>query len=492
LIRRSEQDTTRARQLRASQNGAASPGAPSVWGLAPEALHDRYWASFGVQVVRPGVPAEIVEGAELFLLLGTRLLTLFPLRPAVDKMNWLHPQLLCVRLSDQRPRGYRERAEYDEQGRFVRFAREYTGIDARLARVGITRSRAVAEQWQLCADEGSGWRHLRRYTSPKERWVISLGASTYDRHSDSEVAAYLHELAGHWRRPDLTIDRVREVHRGVWADEAASVDRAAVFCGNAWVGAGRQVEPGQGVVGPAILWDQPEAAPNVSAVRWDDLEPVVGVTGNRRGGPTAKPADGAARRVFDVFFALAALALTLPLYPLIMLAIYLESGRPFFFAHQRETIGGRPFPCIKFRSMRQGAEQMRKQLRDQNQADGPQFYIDDDPRVTRVGRFLRRYHLDELPQFLNVLAGHMSVVGPRPSPRNENQYCPGWRETRLSVKPGVTGLWQVSRTRENGNDFQEWIRFDLQYVEQQSLKLDLWIICKTVGLILRGKASHGH
>ena len=116
--------------------------------------------------------------------------------------------------------------------------------------------------------------------------------------------------------------------------------------------------------------------------------------------------------------------LTLPLYPLIMLAIWIEDGRPFFFAHRRETLGGREFPCFKFRSMRKDAEKMKAELQRTNQADGPQFYIENDPRLTRVGRFLRKYNLDELPQFFNVLVGDMSVVGPRPSPLQRKPVLP--------------------------------------------------------------------
>ena len=186
---------------------------------------------------------------------------------------------------------------------------------------------------------------------------------------------------------------------------------------------------------------------------------------------------------FDYVVSFFGVVATLPLYPFIMLAIWLEDGRPFFFAHRRETIGGRVFPCIKFRSMRKDAEKMKAALRASNQADGPQFFIENDPRLTRVGRFLRRYNLDELPQLLNVLAGHMSLVGPRPSPHSENQYCPGWREARLSVRPGITGLWQVKRTRRRGADFQEWIKYDLEYVEKRSFWLDLVIIWKTFAMV---------
>jgi lipopolysaccharide/colanic/teichoic acid biosynthesis glycosyltransferase len=200
------------------------------------------------------------------------------------------------------------------------------------------------------------------------------------------------------------------------------------------------------------------------------------------------PLDLAFKRAIDIAFAFLAILCTLPLYPLIMLAIWFEDGAPFFFSHKRETLGGREFPCVKFRSMRKDAEKMKAVLKKLNRADGPQFFIENDPRLLRVGRFLRKYNLDELPQFWNVLVGDMSIVGPRPSPHKENQYCPPWREARLSVRPGITGLWQVKRTRRAGSDFQEWIKYDLEYVEKRNWWLDLKIIWQTVMNIL-GKVS---
>jgi lipopolysaccharide/colanic/teichoic acid biosynthesis glycosyltransferase len=187
-----------------------------------------------------------------------------------------------------------------------------------------------------------------------------------------------------------------------------------------------------------------------------------------------------------VAFASAAMIGTLPFYPLIMLAIWLEDRRPYFFVHTRETLGGREFGCIKFRSMRRDAEEIKKKLEIHNKADGPQFFIEKDPRMTKVGHFLRKYQIDEWPQFWNVLRGEMSVVGPRPSPYRENQYCPPWREARLSVKPGVTGLWQVKRTRRAGTDFQEWIKYDIEYVERASFWFDLQIVWLTVLQLIRG------
>jgi lipopolysaccharide/colanic/teichoic acid biosynthesis glycosyltransferase len=129
------------------------------------------------------------------------------------------------------------------------------------------------------------------------------------------------------------------------------------------------------------------------------------------------------------------------------------------------------------------AERIARQL-DQNVCDGPQVYIQNDPRVTKAGRILRSTNLDELPQFWNVLMGQMSLVGPRPSPDDENQYCPAWRDLRLSVRPGITGLWQLERTREPGEDFQEWIKYDIQYVQRASFKLDMIILLRTAQMML--------
>ncbi len=233
-----------------------------------------------------------------------------------------------------------------------------------------------------------------------------------------------------------------------------------------------------------MLWDDPSARLEPPPIQWQNIEP--------QGIPPAPPPGRARRskprplkRLFDVVFALLALTVTLPLYPIVAILIAIEDGFPVFFGHERETVGGRTFKCWKFRSMRRDAEKMKAELAGQNKADGPQFFIPDDPRLTRVGRVIRALQIDELPQFFNVLAGEMSIVGPRPSPFRENQFCPPWREARLSVRPGITGLWQISRTRAEGADFQEWIRYDIQYVEQQSMLLDLWIIWRTILLVIR-------
>jgi len=454
----------------------------TIWGLEPLQLHTRYWAAHGVQVVRQGEPSQIVRHAELFLLTDPRSLPIFKLAPVMDVLNWIQPQVLFIRLHDTRERGYRERVVTDDHDRFVRFQRLYD-TPGRLARVVLTPEREVAQLWMSSPDPLTGWRRLRRYTPRNDRVTISVDGQVYDRTIDREIADFLHDLVRDWKRPDATIDRAARAAAEVWRDPAAQIDVSAKLIGPVWVGAGRNVKPNSTVIGPAVFWDEPTARPQIEDIEWLTIEPV-----SPPAEPTPKDLTATQRgvkRLFDIVFSFFALLISIPLYPLIMLAIWLEDGRPFFFAHMRETIGGKEFPCIKFRSMRKDAEKIKAELVKLNQADGPQFYIENDPRLTRVGRLLRKYNIDELPQFVNVLLGHMSVVGPRPSPHRENQFCPAWREARLSVRPGITGLWQIRRTRRAGSDFQEWIKYDIEYVETANWLLDLKIIFRTILMMIR-------
>src|SRR4051812_14247811 len=454
----------------------------TIWGLDPIALHTRYWAAHGVQVVRQGEPSQIVKHAELFLLTDPRSLVIFKLAPVMDVLNWIQPQVLFLRLHDIRERGYREKVVTDETDKFLRFQRLYETAD-RLARVVLTPEREIAQLWQSASDPLNGWRRLRRFTPRIDRVTISADGQVYDRTVDREVAHFLHDLVRDWKRPDSTITRATKAESETWRDPAANIDPNAKLIGPVWVGAGRSVPAGSTVIGPAVVWDDPNVKPSSEALQWLTIEPKT-----LPQEIPAKPlpmASRTAKRTFDIIFSLFGLLCTLPLYPFIMLAIWLEDGGPFFFSHRRETIGGREFGCIKVRSMRKDAEQIKAQLKKLNQADGPQFYMENDPRLTKVGKWLRKYNIDELPQFWNVLVGDMSVVGPRPSPEHENQYCPPWREARLSVRPGITGLWQVRRTRRQGNDFQEWIKYDLEYVEKASWSLDLIILLKTITTMIR-------
>ncbi len=193
---------------------------------------------------------------------------------------------------------------------------------------------------------------------------------------------------------------------------------------------------------------------------------------------------GCFKRIADISAAIIVLLLFLPIFPVLALAIKLTSRGPVFFKDTRQGLGGRPFRCLKFRTMQVGADKMQDRLRVINLADGPQFRLKDDPRLNPVGSFLRDTYLDEVPQFFNVLLGQMSVVGPRPSPEQENMLCPSWRDARLSVRPGITGLWQVRRTRRPMKDFQEWIYYDVKYVRELSLTLDIRICRQTARKML--------
>lgn len=194
----------------------------------------------------------------------------------------------------------------------------------------------------------------------------------------------------------------------------------------------------------------------------------------------------ACKRLADIFAAIFILILFVPFLPVIALLVKLSSTGPIFYKDKRQGRFGREFSCFKFRSMMTGANEVQDMLRVINQVDGPQFKMEDDPRVTGMGRFLRDTHLDELPQFINVLFGQMSLVGPRPSPEAENSLCPWWCDARLSVRPGITGLWQVSRTRIVDQDFQEWIYYDTKYIKNLSWKLDLKICLITIVKLVKG------
>ncbi len=452
----------------------------TVWGLDALQLHDRFWAARGVQVVRQGEPIELARDAELYLLADRHCLSIFRLQQIVDTLSWLKPKVLFVRLHNTRDQGYRERVITDKHDRFQKFERVYGASDWRLGRVALTPHRDLAIAWQQASDPRSGWRNLRHTIDPNHRTTLSVKGHVFDAGESHEVMEFVRELVSMWKRPDATITRAARLNDQAWGDAAGSPSNGTRFVGPVWVGSGRRLDGVASVVGPAVLWDAPEARPSVERLEWNSIEPtdvLVGPVKTR----TLSTLQRGSKRAFDILFALVFGLGTLVLYPLIMLAIFIEDGRPFFFGHVRESMGGKEFRCWKFRTMYNNAEEIKQKLiaENANLADGPQFFMKNDPRITKVGNFLRKSNLDELPQFFNVFMGHMSVVGPRPSPYKENQYCPAWREARLSVRPGVTGLWQVSRSREDGKDFQEWIQYDIEYVENVSWKMDLYVLWRT-------------
>ena len=198
--------------------------------------------------------------------------------------------------------------------------------------------------------------------------------------------------------------------------------------------------------------------------------------------------DFALKRSFDVLVSVLMLIVLAPLLAVIALAVSLSSRGPLIYRSIRPGIGGTPFACFKFRTMRTDAEQMQADLESLNEATGALFKIRQDPRLTPVGRLLRRYSLDELPQLANVVLGQMSLVGPRPLPQRDFDQLQEWHKKRYLVLPGMTGLWQVSGRAEL--DFDDLVRLDFLYLERWSIGLDLTILLKTIPAVLARRGAY--
>lgn len=194
------------------------------------------------------------------------------------------------------------------------------------------------------------------------------------------------------------------------------------------------------------------------------------------------------KRVFDLAVGGLVLLLLVPIAPVVALMIWLDTPGPVFFRQTRIGQGGRPFGFYKFRSMCADADGRVSELAAQNEQKGPVFKIREDPRITAVGRFLRRSSLDEIPQILNVLKGDMTIVGPRPAlPREVARYQP-WQRRRLDVKPGLTCLWQISGRSHIG--FEEWMRLDIEYLRTRSLRTDVIILLKTIPAVMARRGAY--
>jgi exopolysaccharide biosynthesis polyprenyl glycosylphosphotransferase len=201
----------------------------------------------------------------------------------------------------------------------------------------------------------------------------------------------------------------------------------------------------------------------------------------------SRPHQRAIKRLFDIAAAAAGLLVLSPLLLGVALIIKLTSRGPIFFHQERVGLHGRRFKMLKFRSMVVNAEALKAQLAARNEQSGPVFKIKNDPRITPIGRFIRKYSIDELPQLINVLRGDMSVVGPRPPvPPEVAQYEP-WQRRRLSVRPGLTCIWQVSG--RNQISFEEWMYLDMQYIDHWSLKSDMSLILKTLPVVVTGRGA---
>jgi lipopolysaccharide/colanic/teichoic acid biosynthesis glycosyltransferase len=239
---------------------------------------------------------------------------------------------------------------------------------------------------------------------------------------------------------------------------------------------------------PAIVAAQPREVPTsgASVATSPGSIPEPSVLDHLAGvEPATRRLGYAAKRALDLVGAATGLIVFAPLFAAVGLAILLDDGRPIFFRQPRAGRYGRSFTIVKFRSMHDGADALRAGLRVQNEVSGgASFKMTHDPRVTRLGRILRRTSIDELPQLWNVLRGDMSLVGPRPHPFDDLDGYAEWHYSRLAMKPGMTGLWQVSARRDP--DFDRWVQQDLEYVRGWSLGLDVRLLLQTIPAVLRG------
>ena len=194
------------------------------------------------------------------------------------------------------------------------------------------------------------------------------------------------------------------------------------------------------------------------------------------------------KRGIDVIVAGVGLILLSPIITIVACAIKITSKGPIFFLQKRVGKNGELFNMYKFRSMVVNAEELKEKLKHKNEMSGPMFKMKDDPRVTKVGKFIRKTSLDELPQLWNVLKGDMSLVGPRPSLPKEVEQFDSWMFKRLTVRPGLTCYWQVSG--RNNIDFEDWMKLDVKYVEERNLWIDIKLIFKTVGVLFGDKNAH--
>lgn len=427
---------------------------------------------------------------------------------------------------------YRERVRLTEQGEVVGYRRLYRDssepmpipldwphhLFIRTARIETVLADGVpstfAAMIEQCRSAGLNVR------------ALAMAGSIVDLGSPDGLLTLSKEMVRYAKLPNVTssVALGRQVYTTGSVEE---ISPEARFIGFVLVGDAVRVEPGAVIVGPSILCDR-------STVRQDAVADAsilgAGVVLKRKqtlaNSLVADSGDGSAascssyapsaenelrstgpretrvfrtwsrwsyarffKRIADVVVATIVLILFIPVIPLMALAIKISSPGPVFFKDKRQGLHGRLFDCVKFRTMRVGAADIQDKLRFVSEVDGPQFKMADDPRISTVGWFLRETYLDEIPQFFNVLCGQMSVVGPRPSPEAENTLCPSWRDARLSVRPGITGLWQINRTRRPFRDFQEWIHYDTQYVQQLSPRMDLWICWRTFKRMLGNFAA---
>ena len=453
---------------------------PAVWGLRAQELHDARWRSRGVQVVHRGTRFSKQSGAEIYLLLEPDQMVSFNLHQIADAMIWNKALLTRVRIEEFGLENFRERVVTNTHGHVSRVERMYAHDSEIRFRVLLTRSNSIAQKWAGSSDRRLVWSDIRR------ELIGRIGNEHVNGHcyissSSNDCRSYIDRMVATWEDPGRAIEGVVEIESGIWAVAGTRLSSDAVCTAPAWIGYSPRAGCDNILAGPAWSEDDSSVIPGSVPVRIMGISEIMPPASNSR---TRLFQDRQSYRLFkrgfDIMVSMVVLIFFLPILLGVSLAVVLDDGFPVFFGHARQSRNGRTFKCWKFRTMRRDAESQVENFSNIDSADGPQVFIKNDPRVTRLGHVLRKYHLDEIPQFWNVLIGDMSVVGPRPSPDRENQFSPAWREIRLSVRPGITGLWQVERTRAPGLDFQEWIKYDIEYVRHAGFIFDLKICLKTL------------
>jgi lipopolysaccharide/colanic/teichoic acid biosynthesis glycosyltransferase len=410
------------------------------------------------------------------------------------------------------PGGTNERIECDSEGRVRRVQRYYDSVTWTVT-TGVACSLVPVSSLQMAGGVSLGSlielrRELASQAVPSRDYPLrgTVFDLTVERGLLNLNEHRLHALGLDAQRPTAARISMRSaesagraarligpvvLHPGVSIAEDVTVIGPSVIGTNARLERGSVVAQsvvGAGAVVPAGFVLRHRVATDSAALTsaTDDQERPSRVAGNRADSPMLREEGRrpsiypTIKAVVEAMIAAAALLVLSPLLLIIAVLIKLESRGPVFFGDPRESKNGELFRCFKFRTMKVGSDVAQRDLMAANQVDGPQFKIAGDPRVTRVGHWLRQISLDELPQLINVVRGEMSLIGPRPSPFRENQTCVPWRDARLSVRPGITGLWQVCRHEREAGDFHQWIYYDMQYVRHMSFWLDVKILFATL------------
>jgi lipopolysaccharide/colanic/teichoic acid biosynthesis glycosyltransferase len=460
---------------------------PTLWGFGAHELHDAYWRSHGIQCVRRAEAFTPQKGRDLFMLVEPRQCALFDHAVLANSLSWNRAPLSRIKVFPT-SQPYRERVIENDKGDLLRIDRDYRNLKSRSTRVLMTRRASVAQIWSESENRRKAWTDLRRFVDWTRTDHYSIEGYTSTCGTSDTARELITELTKIWSEPDLVLNGLVQIRPGIWGIPGTDIDQVDHLLPPVWVGRNAHMKSRSVVIGPTIIEDDTETNAQVpSGLKMLEIDEILR-SSNREASQEADEISlySLTKRSIDVVISLCVILILLPLIMVVGISVMVNDGRPVFFGHVRQSRGGRNFKCWKFRTMLRNAESMVGDLSEKNIADGPQVFIKNDPRITKVGRLLRRFHIDEMPQFWNVLVGDMSLVGPRPSPEKENQFCPAWRDARLSVRPGITGLWQVERTRAPGMDFQEWIKYDIEYVNRASLLLDARICFKTLYRMVRG------